>query len=313
MNRIDRLSALLIMLQSSSAVTLEQITTRFTIGSRTVYRDISALEEAGIPITGDSRIGYSIMEGYKLPPLMFTQSEAFAFLAAEQLVNKFTDKELLDNYRTGVEKIRAVLRFSQKESISFIENTIGNLNFGSSNNIEADNKLQLILSGIDKHVKIEILYKSYSKNELTNRYIEPIGLFFSMANWYLAAFCNIRNDYRTFKIKRIDNIRLTDIPFDSKKHFSLSELLEKMKAKTELQKIIISVKYNSLPIMNESKYYQGLLSEDVEGDSVFLTFMYPSLERFARWYLSYVDIATIVYPQKLKKIVKEYINKSAFS
>ena len=312
MNRIDRLSALLIMLQSSSGIALSQITSRFGVGLRTVYRDIKALEEAGVPIVGDSRVGYSIMDGYKLPPLMFTQNEAFAFLAAEQLVNKFTDKELSNNYKVGVEKIRAVLRLSQKESVSFVEKTIGNLDFNDPNYIDSDNKLQLILRSIDKQEMIKIQYKSYSKNELTDRCIVPIGLFFSMVNWYLAAFCNTRNDYRIFKIKRIASIELTEVRFDSNKYLSLNELLDSMKDKSDLQKVIISVRYDSLPIISAGKYYQGLISEDIEGDFVKMTFMYPSLQKFARWYLSYIDIAEIVYPQQLKDIVKEYISKSSF-
>ena len=91
MNRIDRLSAILIMLQSSPSVKMKQITNRFDITPRTVYRDIKALEEAGVPIAGDSRTGFSLVEGFKLPPLMFTEKEAFAFLAAEKLVDRFSD------------------------------------------------------------------------------------------------------------------------------------------------------------------------------------------------------------------------------
>lgn len=91
MNRIDRLSAILIQLQSRTQLKAQQIADRFEISLRTVYRDIRALEEAGIPIVGNPGVGYSLIEGFKLPPLMFTHEEALSFLIAEKLVNELTD------------------------------------------------------------------------------------------------------------------------------------------------------------------------------------------------------------------------------
>ncbi len=79
MNRIDRVTAILIQLQSKKIVRAQEIAERFSISLRTVYRDIKTLEEAGIPIAGEAGVGYSIMEGYRLPQVMFTKEEAIAF------------------------------------------------------------------------------------------------------------------------------------------------------------------------------------------------------------------------------------------
>ena len=92
MNRIDRLSAILTHLQSSRLITGSDIARRFDISLRTVYRDIRALEQAGVPVIGEAGLGYSIMEGYRLPPVMFTREEALAFLMAEKIVRKVTDQ-----------------------------------------------------------------------------------------------------------------------------------------------------------------------------------------------------------------------------
>ena len=109
MNRIDRISAILIQLQSHSLVKAQQISERFEISIRTVYRDIRTLEEAGIPIIGNPGIGYSLAEGFKLPPLMFTQKEALSFLIAEKLVHELTDSNSNEHYKSGIEKIKSVM------------------------------------------------------------------------------------------------------------------------------------------------------------------------------------------------------------
>lgn len=92
MNLIDRLSAILVQLQSRSQIKAQQIADRFEISLRTIYRDIRALEEAGIPIVGNPDIGYSLVDGYKQPPLMFTQTEAFADTAAIVSPHKLKQK-----------------------------------------------------------------------------------------------------------------------------------------------------------------------------------------------------------------------------
>lgn len=308
MNRIDRLSAILIMLQSSSLVKPKQITERFGIGIRTVYRDIRALEEAGIPITGDSRLGYSLVDGFKLPPLMFSQEEAFAFLAAEKLVNKFTDSGLNESYKSGIDKIRAVMRLAEKETISAIEPTIGNLDFHSTSSKNIQDRLQIILNSISKKKQLLITYISHSKNEHTKRLIDPVGVFFSMANWYLIGYCNKRNDYRTFKVNRIGEIEESEYSID-KIHPPLNQFLQQLKNQTELQEAIIQVKVKDLPIIDESKYYQGLVSEITKNDLIELHFMTFSISRLARWYMSYMDIAEVLYPQELKDKIKKIISK----
>ncbi len=91
MNRIDRISAIIVMLQSRSVVRAADIAKRFDISLRTVYRDMSSLYETGVPLCGDAGVGYSLIEGYKLPPLMFTQAEALAFVTAGKFAEQPPD------------------------------------------------------------------------------------------------------------------------------------------------------------------------------------------------------------------------------
>src|ERR1700760_313971 len=124
MNRIDRISAILIQLQSRRVVKAGDIAERFNISLRTVYRDIKTLEEAGIPLIGEAGVGYSIMDGYRLPPVMFTRDEAAAFLTAEKLMEQLTDPLSEEHYKSAMYKIRSVLRVSEKD---FLENIDGHI------------------------------------------------------------------------------------------------------------------------------------------------------------------------------------------
>src|SRR3569833_2032513 len=124
MNRIDRVSAILIQLQSRRVVKAVDIAERFNISLRTVYRDVKTLEEAGIPIIGEAGVGYSIMEGYRLPPVMLTREEATAFLTAEKLMEKLTDPSSDENYKSAMYKVRSVLRMAVKD---FLDNIDGHM------------------------------------------------------------------------------------------------------------------------------------------------------------------------------------------
>src|SRR5690606_12965441 len=105
MNRIDRLTAILVQLQSKKVVTAQEIANRFEISLRTVYRDVRALEDAGVPIGAEAGKGYFIMEGYHLPPVMFTQQEANALVLGAKLIEGQTDVSIKKNFTEAMLKI----------------------------------------------------------------------------------------------------------------------------------------------------------------------------------------------------------------
>src|SRR5574339_396245 len=117
MNRIDRLTAILIHLQTKRVVKAEEIAERFEMSLRTVYRDVKALMEAGVPIGSEAGTGYFIVDGYHLPPVMFTQEEASAMLLASKLVEKMTDQSVLRAFESALMKIKSVLNDREKDHL----------------------------------------------------------------------------------------------------------------------------------------------------------------------------------------------------
>ena len=236
---------------------------------------------------------------------MFTQAEAIAFLTAEKLVNELTDLGSIEQYKSGMDKIRAVMSYADKDILANIETNIGILKTHKSEIYKPD-LLQPILDSIHREKVINITYFSDHKRETSEREIEPVGIFFSRTNWYLIAFCLSCQDYRTFRIDRIQNIVELD-KLHIIEHPSLENFLDNTQKTQDLEKIVIRLDKSKETLIGEDKYYYGLISTKVIEQSVELTFLTFSIDKFARWYLSFSDIATIVSSEKLKDKIRTII------
>lgn len=310
MNRIDRISAILIQLQSKRIVKGQEIADRFNISLRTVYRDIRTLEEAGVPILSEAGTGYSIMDGYRLPPVMFTKEEALAFITAEKLVEKLTDPGTLKIYQSALYKIKAVLRSDEKEHVETMSQFIEVMQSpGSKFDQPADNALQKILNGIAQKEIIELTYFANHSQESTNRKVEPIGIYIMANQWYLIAYCQLRKDYRTFKVDRIAKLKLLGHTFPTK-HPSLKSYLDKLVLdQRDLKEVVIVADKKIMKYIGEQKYYNGFVSQRETKRGIELSFLTCSLEGFARWYLMLGDQASIIKPVALKNIVLQMIQQ----
>jgi predicted DNA-binding transcriptional regulator YafY len=223
MNRIDRLLGILTFLQSKKFVPAEKIAEKFKISVRTVYRDVKALCEQGIPISFEQHKGYFVVQGYFLPPVSFTSEEANALLLMEGLVNSFADKSIKTHYSNLLNKVRTVLRSSQKEKMELLDSKIKlQLPPCTTHDFEYLTPLQ---NSITSRTIVELDYKNM-KEEVSKRQVEPIGLIFYAFNWHLIAWCHIRNDYRDFKVSRILKVASPGWPFKKTDHIELGDYMK---------------------------------------------------------------------------------------
>jgi predicted DNA-binding transcriptional regulator YafY len=223
MNRIDRLFGILILLQSRKHVTAEKISAQFGISIRTVYRDIKALIEQGIPLSFEQPKGYFIVQGYFLPPISFNSDEANALLLMERFLDGFADKSINQHYTTALNKVKAVLRTAQKEKLESLNE---NIKLQLPERLNNDyGHLSVLQNAISARCIIELNYKN-NKEEISNRAVEPIGLIFYAFNWHLIAWCHLRNGYRDFKVNNILNIKCTEIPFKKTEHMLLNDYMK---------------------------------------------------------------------------------------
>ena len=227
--RLARLTAIITQLQSERIVTATAIAEKHKVSIRTVYRDIRTLENSGIPIITEEGIGYSIMEGYHLPPIMFTEDEANALLTAEQLILKNKDQSLVQHYRNAVMKVKSILRLSQKVKTEFLSNRI-QIRSDYKEEKTSDYLIQL-QSTITNFQIVVIDYISLDKQQ-SHRKIEPFAIYTTKGNWILIAYCKEKNDFRAFRLDHIQNLRVTDDCFDPHK-VTLEQYLEKCRKKWE--------------------------------------------------------------------------------
>lgn len=223
MNRIDRLFGILTLLQSKKFVTAEKISEKFRISVRTVYRDIKALCEQGIPVSFEQNKGYFIVQGYFLPPVSFTSEEASSLLLMEGLVSAFSDKSIHNHYSSALSKVKAVLRSSQKEKLEELSSNI-RLQLPSCINNDFD-YLTILQEAISTKKVVAMEYKN-NNNEVSKRRVEPIGLIFYAFSWHLIGWCYMRQDYRDFKIVRILKVKNTYEPFLKQDHISLNDYMK---------------------------------------------------------------------------------------
>jgi predicted DNA-binding transcriptional regulator YafY len=310
LNRFDRTLSILILLQSKKLVRAQEIADRFGVSLRTIYRDIKSLEAAGVPVIGEAGAGYTIMEGYRLPPVMFTKEEAGSFVAAEKLMQKFTDAGLGRFFESAMNKVKSVLKGKEKEWVAALEKQIWAEPSSELFNKNVPNALEILFNSIGEQKQVFLLYHSLSSNQPEQRNIEPIGVFHENNHWYLLAFCHLRNDYRQFRTDRIQSIKNTEFPF-SKEHGSIDDHRKKDSLYNRQQRVVISVEKRIVRLINDDKKYYGFISQEEKEEEVEMIFMTAhSMEGLARWYLMFADYARIIEPETFKIKVREIMEKS---
>ncbi len=309
MNRIDRLHAILTHLQSKKKVTAQEMADRFQISLRTVYRDVKALDESGVPVIGEAGSGYTIMEGYRLPPVMFTQEEASALLLGAKLAEQFTDGSVKRHFTAALFKIKAVLRSPDKEYVDSLTEHIEILTRYAPDLESPQQYLSLLQQAVVNKKIVHLQYRSQQKEEVTLRKVEPIGLLHYSSAWHLIAWCHLRNDYRDFRMSRMLGVTVDDHCFDPTAHPSIREYIDKIRQGSDLEEAIVHIDREVANYLQEQKYLNGFVSEEVLEASVRMKFLTSNLGYFGRWLLTWTNRVQVESPAALRSIMKELAEK----
>lgn len=306
LKKLDRVTAILTQLQSKPVVRAQDLAQKFEVSVRTIYRDVKTLENAGIPIIGEAGSGYSLMDGYKLPPVMFTKEEVLSFITAEKLMQKFLHESLGQHYQNAMEKVRSVLKYSDKNLIENIEKQIDVFNYHPKTEDKIRNVIPIILESIAEKKQLTVEYETVDA-KVSTRTIEVVGVFFEFNYWYIMAFCTLRNDFRQFRVDRILKLFKTQNPF-LQEYGQINDYRQapngnRTKVRLLVEKRIIG------HLVNSKKYY-GLVEEIEREDGYELIFETDwIIEGFPRWLITFADYAEVLEPESLKNSLKNLLEK----
>lgn len=226
MRRADRLFQIVQLVRGRRLTTGAYLAERLEVSERTVYRDIADLQRQGVPLEGEAGVGYRLGAGFELPPLMFTQDEAKALVAAVRLAQAWLDPALARESETALGKILSVLPTSTRNAAESLAVFAPFNSMGAQNRKTLD-ALQTTREAVHARRKLQISYQDGAK-AASLRKVRPLGNFFWGNVWTLAAWCELRQDFRSFRMDRIAALEVLDESFPNDSDKSLALLLRRV-------------------------------------------------------------------------------------
>lgn len=223
--RIDRLTALLTLLQSKRFISADKLSEKFGVSNRTIYRDIKTLNSAGVPIFTVEGKGFSIMDEYRIPPVMFTEEEANALLTAELIIQSCKDISLINKFSEAIAKVKAVIPTKIKLKTEQLEQKIGITNTYIDQSPKSKYLVE-IQNALVEYLVVEIEYTN-KLGQSTKRKIEPFAVYSNKKNdWVIIAYCRLRKEFRAFSLLNIDTLKTSNETFEPHK-MTFTEYLDK--------------------------------------------------------------------------------------
>ena len=303
MNRTDRLVAMVMHLQGRRVVRAEEMAEHYGISVRTVYRDIVALGEAGVPVVGEAGVGYSLVKGYHLPPVMLTAEEAGALFTGGELAKKFTDGSLTAAVDGALNKLRAILPGDRRDHLEHLARGTVIAGFPSGGDGGGPPCLAAVQQAVARRRVLGMAYRAREEKAETARDVEPLGVVFYGGNWYLVAWCRLRGDLRHFRVDRIQSLELRAEGFGTREDFSLSRHMEDYArgGETYPAKVWLADEAQSRA---RAESHATLVAGEVRDGGTEFTMLTWSYDWLARWLLSFGDRAEALEPEELRERVR---------
>jgi predicted DNA-binding transcriptional regulator YafY len=223
MRRADRLFQLINLLRARRAATGQELANELRVSKRTVYRDIADLQGSGIPIRGEAGVGYRLEPGFELPPLTFTSEELEGLVLGARIVAAWGDSDLAKSVGSAINRIEAILPEGLRQVV--LDTPLFVPEYPGQSHMARE--LATIRRAIGEHRVLDLDYVS-ANGRRTQRAVRPLGLYFWGKVWTLAAWCEMREDYRSFRPDRIQTLVVNERTFDPDGEISLAEFLRRV-------------------------------------------------------------------------------------
>lgn len=304
MNRIDRLTGTLLLLQSHAYLSLSAIAAHWEVSERTVYRDLAALCEAGVPVTFEPELGYRLLSGYEVPPVMFSEDEALSLFLSGAISEQIADTSLRANLRTALGKIRSVLPDERKSLLDGFKESLGIWFHAQTPGNAMDCLLPLHQAALRRRCTA-LHYDTADRGVVTNRKVEPLAVLFYAGRWHLIAYCRMRKDYRDFRMDRIRKWQVLEESFQPHPDFSVETFASQWNCSQSLHDVVIRVAAHDAERFRRSLRNNEYQCETIGNDTVRFQFRSGELHHLTPWLLSFGSSLTVEQPASLIQILRE--------
>ena len=306
MNRTDRLLAIVLELQGKGHQRAEDLAATFETSKRTIYRDMLALGEAGVPIVSMPGRGYSLMQGYFLPPLSFTTDESTMLLLGSDFMAQNFDAQYREAAQSAGRKIEGVLPDKLRDEVHYLQ---GSIRFVAAlpDTPEAEWRVKLLQQlrrAIIQHTTVRFTYHTRhtqdGKGEQNRRDADPYGLIHFPAGWHMTAYCHLRKGIRNFRLDRIDDLELLSTTFQRPANFVMRE------DKGQTREIVVRVLFDreiARWVQEARSYY--VVAEQETPDGLLVTLTIRQESEILHWLLSWGSHAQVLEPESLRERLAE--------
>ena len=303
-----RMKLILLLQESKRRLTVDEIAREFGVSRRTVFRDFNVLSELNVPVTWDEQSGYGIMEGYKVPPLMFTAREIATIMVGLNFVRSQVDQTLIEDGR-GVElKIKNVLPDDLKQFMNSIsEKTIVDpfLHFGHEKK-QGGNWFE-ITSAISQSKKIRFTYKSVSTGRVSDREVDPYLVVFYRDRWNMIGFSHERQAIRNFVLDRMENVKITGQNYEGDGGIDVEGLIFRSDESGDLVRVRVGKSADRAFRANlPTKIFK---EERLNSEEIKVSFFFDNLEYINNWLLQFGNHVKILSPESLIQKRRELLNE----
>ena len=310
MNRTDRLLAIVLELQGKGRQRAEDLAATFETSKRTIYRDVLALGEAGVPIVSVPGQGYSLMKGYFLPPLSFTTDEATMLLLGSDLMAQNFDAQYRAAAQSASRKIEGVLPDKLRDEVHYLQNSIVFV-ARSPDTAESEHRVMLVQQlrrAIIQHSTVSFCYHARhareGRGEQTTREADPYGLIHFPSGWHLVAYCHLRQDIRNFRLDRIDRLELLPRTFQRPAGYVMRQDHEREYNERSISVRVLFDTEIARWVQEARSYY--ITSEEETPDGLLVTLQVRQESEIIHWLLSWGQHAHVLEPESLRvRMVEE--------
>ncbi|KFM99086.1 YafY family transcriptional regulator [Bacillus clarus] len=306
MNRTDRLLAILIELQRKQTVTAQSLAEKFETSKRTIYRDMDALSESGVPIFSIPGRGYSLMDGYFLPPIQLTPEEAVTLLLGGDYIEKIFNSGFSIHARAAKEKLEVILPPDQQKKVKVLRDSFRFLpNTFSHQKLEQEKQLFLLQESIQNEQCISFSYRKPNEWTKIKRTVHPYGLINISGIWYIVAHCLLRKQIRNFRLDRMDELQQEQEFFTKPKDFSLQDYQPENNRTVTIH--LLFPAHIAHKII-ESRYF-FIDSYEYKDDGFHVVLKSRNIDEIFQWVLSWGSQIKVLEPKILSEKIREEVKK----